>query len=201
MDGVDILGLITGIFSILSVPIGVIAFIYNLLPCTRLRELEQIFSETEDMLHKTAEAGLLGSQRTAYEFQTRLEALRASLEDVRVESHCAATYAQNFKKMLAGLSRRIFSLCAQVKMLRADISTTSARERERLRQANTSVTGEPGADGSGSTEGSSSPTPSVECLPSAFPVSVEVGVHKDSKQPCHRRYIGGVSQLHTAVVL
>ncbi|KAI9067210.1 hypothetical protein FKP32DRAFT_291957 [Trametes sanguinea] len=108
MDGVDILGLITGIFSILSVPIGVVAIIYNLLSCTRLRELEQIFAETEDMLHKTAEAGLLGPQRTASGFQTRLEALRISLEDVRVESHCAATYAQNFKKMLAGLSRRSF---------------------------------------------------------------------------------------------
>ncbi|CDO77286.1 hypothetical protein BN946_scf184753.g36 [Trametes cinnabarina] len=47
--------------------------------------------------------------------------------------------------MLGGLTRRISSLCDQVKELRADISTTSARERERLRQSRVATAHETGA--------------------------------------------------------
>ncbi|OSD01160.1 hypothetical protein PYCCODRAFT_1459843 [Trametes coccinea BRFM310] len=126
---------VLGVLGLVSVPPVLGALIYNLLPCTRLQELEQIFSETEGMLQKNTEAGLLGTRDMVSGFHRRLEMLRGQIDDARAESHSATTYAQNFKKMLAGLSRRIYSLSGEVKKLRADISTTTARERERLREA------------------------------------------------------------------
>ncbi|KAJ2976266.1 hypothetical protein NUW54_g11595 [Trametes sanguinea] len=116
------LGTVLSVIGLVSVPSILGAMIYNLLPCTRLQELEQLFAETEGMLHKNTEAGLLGTCDMVSGFHRRLGLLRGKIDDARAESHCATTYAQNFKKMLAGLSRRIYSLCGEVKDLRADIS-------------------------------------------------------------------------------
>ncbi|KAI9067214.1 hypothetical protein FKP32DRAFT_1588852 [Trametes sanguinea] len=129
-----------GIIGILTAPPVLGALIYSLLPCTRLRELEQLFAETEGLLQKNAEAGLLGSCDVAFGFHSRLNLLRERVERVQVESHRATTYIQNLMKMLGGLSRRISNICSDVKELRADISTTTARERERLRQAQNTPT-------------------------------------------------------------
>ncbi|KAJ2990121.1 hypothetical protein NUW54_g8572 [Trametes sanguinea] len=136
--------LAVGIIGLLSFPIVVGTIIHTQLPCTKLRELEATFAETEGLLHTSFEAGLLGPHDVASQLHTRLDMLKQDVEDARVESHCATTYAQNVKKMLTGLSRRIRSLLGEVKKLRADISTTSAHEKERLRQLRTSATCESG---------------------------------------------------------
>ncbi|KAI9067208.1 hypothetical protein FKP32DRAFT_1588846 [Trametes sanguinea] len=138
----DKFDLAIGIISIVAFPTVIVTIIYNLLPSTRLVELETVFTETEGLLKKNFEAGLLGPQDIAAQFHRRISLLERDIEDVRVESHCATTYIQNVKKMLGGLSRRIFYLCNEVKELRADISTTSARERERLRRSQASASGE-----------------------------------------------------------
>ncbi|OSD01162.1 hypothetical protein PYCCODRAFT_1468852 [Trametes coccinea BRFM310] len=154
--------LAVGIIGLLSFPIAIGTLVHTQLPCTWLRELEAIFAETEGLLHTTFEAGLLGPHDIATQFHTRLYVLKQDVEDVRVESHSATTYAQNIKKMLTGLSRRISSLCGEVKKLRADISTTSARERERLRQSQTEnpSTCEPCTNPATAATEESSPAPS-----------------------------------------
>ncbi|CDO77288.1 hypothetical protein BN946_scf184753.g38 [Trametes cinnabarina] len=169
---------IVGIVGLISVPPVIAALIYSQLPCTRLRELEEIFSETEGLLQKNTEAGLLGSHDIVSGFHNRLEQLRGKIEDVRVESHCATTYAQNLKKMLAGLSRRIYSICSEVKKLRAKISTTSARERERLRRAAADTS----AEETISLSPSSSPAPPATDAPSANAAS---GLHACTSSESH----------------
>ncbi|KAI9067212.1 hypothetical protein FKP32DRAFT_291150 [Trametes sanguinea] len=169
---------ILGVIGLLTIPPAFGALIYNLLPSTRLPDLEQIFSETEGLLQKNTEAGLLGSHDVALGFRSRLELLRTRLEEVQVESHCATTLLQNVKKMLGGLSRCIFYLSNDVKELRADISTTSARERERLRQCQASLAR--GGETS-STPSSISPAGSSSSAPPTVAVAPSEGDAYDGK--------------------
>ncbi|GBE86768.1 hypothetical protein SCP_1000100 [Sparassis crispa] len=62
-----------------------------------------------------------------------MKRLRRLTEDFRLQSHCAATFFQQCSKMLDGLSWSISRLCTHAKRTRAEILSTTAEERKKLK--------------------------------------------------------------------
>ncbi|RDX48602.1 hypothetical protein OH76DRAFT_642313 [Lentinus brumalis] len=90
----------------------------------------EVLKEADDLLLLCTEEGLVyGTKAVIY--RSTLDQLHVRAEGARFEAHAARTYAEDVANWFKGLSRTIRQICWKVRDVRAEISTTSLRERER----------------------------------------------------------------------
>ncbi|KAI1790372.1 hypothetical protein LXA43DRAFT_512133 [Ganoderma leucocontextum] len=131
VDWSNVWGFISGALGL--VPL-VLALVYHQLPSTIFRDLDGTLQETESLLSSSLDRGLIPDSKSALQFMQYAEQLRDRAECVRPEVYRAKTYWQQLKGMVSGLTRKISVLSNDILDLRAEISTTSSRERKRLRE-------------------------------------------------------------------
>ncbi|TBU23698.1 hypothetical protein BD311DRAFT_730853 [Dichomitus squalens] len=133
--GYNILGVISGVIGVLTAIPLIWRIARSQHPETKMKELESILKDTEGLLHSVVEEGLLDPQRDVPHFEYQLTLYRSRAESFR-EQTCivAINWRKVFQAWLQGLSRRIATLCEQVKEIRAEICETSAEARMQLIQ-------------------------------------------------------------------
>ncbi|KAI0351980.1 hypothetical protein OH77DRAFT_1429010 [Trametes cingulata] len=140
-SGLDIWNTALAVVGLLAI-IGQLLYwiIKSRLPTARLRVLEDTLKETESLLSQCVEEGRLNNPAQAAEFHRNLGALRSQANDLRVETLSARTYADDFMNMMKGLSRRTKDLCEEVRVARAEISTSSSASLQRSSETGRTLT-------------------------------------------------------------
>ncbi|TBU39411.1 hypothetical protein BD309DRAFT_432034 [Dichomitus squalens] len=133
--GWNILNVLSGAISILTVVSLIWTLVRDQHPETRMKELESTLKDTEALLRSLVEEGLLDPQRHVPHFESHLTLYRSRADSFREET-CIATidWRRVLKAWFHGLSKRIATLCVQVKKIRAAICETSAEARLQLMQ-------------------------------------------------------------------
>ncbi|KAI0944012.1 hypothetical protein AcV7_001948 [Taiwanofungus camphoratus] len=131
-SAIDIWGVVAGVLGTLGLIPMVLAMVQSQFPSTRLKVLDDTLTETTSLFRTVSEEGLLKDVDYVSQTRDRLSFMCRQAEEFRTATHCATTTLKEFKELLKGLSRKISLLCEEVKELRASISTTSSKERERL---------------------------------------------------------------------
>ncbi|CCM06522.1 uncharacterized protein FIBRA_08794 [Fibroporia radiculosa] len=125
----NILGVVFGVCGLLP---ALFTFISSQLPSNKLRKLDFALEETETLLKSTVEEGLFPDGALIPDAEGDLSRIRIHAEEVRLQSHCAATVTKQLVGMLTGLSSRISMLYQEAKQLKARISSSTAEARKRL---------------------------------------------------------------------
>ncbi|OBZ69511.1 hypothetical protein A0H81_10165 [Grifola frondosa] len=110
----------------------VLSFLEGQLPSARLRELDETLSDTSSLFRSVTEEGLLTNTTFLIQTESGLAEMHWRAGELRAKTHTATTTIKEFKALMNGLSHKISLLSAEVKDLRAAISTTSAKERDKL---------------------------------------------------------------------
>ncbi|KAJ3009449.1 hypothetical protein NUW54_g2778 [Trametes sanguinea] len=127
--------LFTTIFGVGAVVFGIVCrLLVKQLPSRKLAHLCDVLGETQSFLGDCVEEGIL-KECHIRAFQKRLTTLRNRTNEVRATVHAATTWFEDFANWKAGLSSKISRLVRDVKKVRYNISTTSAREREKRARA------------------------------------------------------------------
>ncbi|KAI0077833.1 hypothetical protein K474DRAFT_1040316 [Panus rudis PR-1116 ss-1] len=109
--GFDASGLVVGLLSLMPLSYGIIH--YNL-PRRKFRKLSKEFNETRDFFHEVSEEGLLPDPAFVTKIRERLDNCYVEIEGYRAET------------------RHIGTKHEEVKDIRAQIISTSEKERQRL---------------------------------------------------------------------
>ncbi|RPD57822.1 hypothetical protein L226DRAFT_563618 [Lentinus tigrinus ALCF2SS1-7] len=120
-----------GVLSICMAIQGIFRFINNRLPSNRLHSMSGLLQDANELLLSCSEEGLVPSD-AADDFRQKLSLLRSRADEVRLETLAAKNRKEDFANWLKGLTRDINQICQDVREIRAEISTSSIRERERL---------------------------------------------------------------------
>lgn len=130
----NIWGAVSGALGIIGLIPVTIALVHSQLPLTKLRILDKTLEETETLLTSVTEEGLFRNSNFIDLARRKLSNFHVRAECFRTDTYSAATLNQQLKEMVKGLSHGISILCEDVKVLRADIATTTDEERKRLKQ-------------------------------------------------------------------
>ncbi|TFY54582.1 hypothetical protein EVG20_g9648 [Dentipellis fragilis] len=130
-SGMDIFGLVSGIISIMALLVHAIRIH---LPSAKMEELDGLLIETENLFHDAQEQGLLKDSEFVQQTKQSLANFQNNALSIRSQVHSATSLFAQFLEMFKGLSMKISTILKQVKTVRAKISTTSAREKERLQE-------------------------------------------------------------------
>lgn len=140
--GFDIFGVVTGALGLFGLVPLLYVMLYSQLPSRKLKQLDEALEETASLWRSAIEEGLFCGTRYAttmgdwlhqlvqlhcthgHSFLTECfpNSLRVRSDELRAESHSAASFVQELKAMQQGLSKKIAMLCNQVKRTRAKIS-------------------------------------------------------------------------------
>ncbi|KAI0944015.1 hypothetical protein AcV7_001950 [Taiwanofungus camphoratus] len=131
--GYDIWGIVAGVLGTLSLIPMLASIVNDQLPSTKLMVLEETLLDTESLLRSVSEEGLFSNSNFISETGHRLLFFHSTAEEYRTATYCATTFMKQLKEMMKGLSAKISLLCMEVKKVRANISSTSSKQRERLR--------------------------------------------------------------------
>ncbi|OJA09903.1 hypothetical protein AZE42_06195 [Rhizopogon vesiculosus] len=123
----NVFGLLIGGTTILGVFLG---FCRSHLPSQRIKELEELFEETQGLYESAVEDGLLHDMAKD-QTRERLAVLHERTLQLRSRAYSATTLLKDYQKFLRGLSYSIGVACYDVKELRASIITTTEAERRR----------------------------------------------------------------------
>ncbi|KAI0364015.1 hypothetical protein BV20DRAFT_983451 [Pilatotrama ljubarskyi] len=135
----DVWDIVIGVLSIVAgVPL-IVRYVHKQLPSKKLQVLLDLLDDTSTLFTSCIEQGLV-NESAAAEFQTQLTKLRDRGDEVRLEALSAKSYTDDVVNMVKGLTRKINAVCKDVRELRAEISTTSFRERERLEAERRAIT-------------------------------------------------------------
>ncbi|EGO02261.1 hypothetical protein SERLA73DRAFT_133192 [Serpula lacrymans var. lacrymans S7.3] len=124
------------IFGYIAGGLGIIGLIYSVLhsqlPTTKLKSLDAIIQETQDLFHNATEDGLFVNPRFVTQVEDELFYYRNQTADLRTRALCTNSIFQEYIEMARGLSRTISIVHANVAKLRSSVLTTSEEERKRL---------------------------------------------------------------------
>ncbi|KAI0700984.1 hypothetical protein C8T65DRAFT_657001 [Cerioporus squamosus] len=120
-----------GVLSICTAILGIVTFINTRLPSNKLHTMFELLQDADGLLLSCSEEGLVPSE-AADDFREQLGWLRSRADEARLETLAAKSYSEDFANWLKGLTRNIDQICQNVREIRAEISTSSMRERERL---------------------------------------------------------------------
>ncbi|KAI0364013.1 hypothetical protein BV20DRAFT_60585 [Pilatotrama ljubarskyi] len=127
VDPYTVFDIVVGVVGLLAIALQYLhVFIKARLPSSKLRVLEETLEQTQSLLDTCVEEGRLRRGNLAADFQTRLNAVKTDVNQVRIETLAAKTYFEDLKNMLRGLSRRTDDLREQVTEIRVQISLSSA---------------------------------------------------------------------------
>ncbi|KAI1791895.1 hypothetical protein LXA43DRAFT_888437 [Ganoderma leucocontextum] len=131
--GVDTWNLISGTIGVLTVLPFIWAFVRYQHPETKMAELDSTLKDTEALLRSVSEEGLLDPQRHLPHFTSHLTRYRTKAEAFREDTFIVSvSWRKALRAWSHGLSKRIATLCGQVKEVRAEICETSAERRMQL---------------------------------------------------------------------
>ncbi|EGO28000.1 hypothetical protein SERLADRAFT_383910 [Serpula lacrymans var. lacrymans S7.9] len=151
-SGSDIFGYIAGASFLIALGGSLVE---SHLPNARMRLLEEVFKDTEAILHS------LGRQwwnkafyltHTSPRNWNSVSALQVKSSELRVRTVCATTPWKEYTEFCSGLSRSIGTCLQQVKELRALVVSTTEAERRRLYNEQRGSGGSPTTAASGPTE-------------------------------------------------
>ncbi|KAI0351970.1 hypothetical protein OH77DRAFT_1428998 [Trametes cingulata] len=126
--------LFVGIVGVLTaIPVLVHLFISQL-PSRKLPGLFKTLEEADAVFEDSIEEGLLKEHHIT-EFRALLGGLHSRANEVRAQVHAARDCLEDIVNWAKGLTSKINQLNDDVKEVRADISTTSTREREERERA------------------------------------------------------------------
>lgn len=124
------------VFSYVAGVISLVALAYTAsrgyLPSARMKELQEVLEDTENILRGAVEAGYLTDPRFISKVQYKLNGLKRKSDQLRARSLCATSPFKEWKELFAGLSRSIGGCIRHAKCLRATVVTTSEAARRRL---------------------------------------------------------------------
>ncbi|KAI9458230.1 hypothetical protein HD554DRAFT_2140266 [Boletus coccyginus] len=132
----SLFSLYSNIFGFVVGGISLLGFIVTVfrphLPSNKIKTLETLLHETEDIFNEAMEARLL-----IHEFiertEHRLTVLKEHTRSLRIRVYNATTLRQDYMELLRGTSKVIGRTYQSVKNLRAEI-VTSSEERRRIMQ-------------------------------------------------------------------
>ncbi|KII90817.1 hypothetical protein PLICRDRAFT_547136 [Plicaturopsis crispa FD-325 SS-3] len=116
-----VIGVLSGIVALLGA-LYAFAVYRDHLPSARLRHLEELLKEVEDLYKSGIESQLIPSQGFRDEVQNKLTRLRGATYRHRQRAHCAVNLRQQWAEFFRGLSFAIHQTCTEVKILRAVIT-------------------------------------------------------------------------------
>ncbi|KIJ16646.1 hypothetical protein PAXINDRAFT_168155 [Paxillus involutus ATCC 200175] len=122
----NVFGLVVGV---ISVTVLVFGFCRSQLPSNKIKVLEELLDETQALFSSYAEEGYLPEESVKTDIERRLARLRDETFELRSQAYRATTFAQDYTGFFAGLSRTIGRACLEVKLLRADVISSSEIER------------------------------------------------------------------------
>ncbi|KIK74270.1 hypothetical protein PAXRUDRAFT_836017 [Paxillus rubicundulus Ve08.2h10] len=122
----NVFGFVAGGISLILVVFG---FCRTQLPSHKIKVLEELLDETQDLFSSYVEQGYLPQESIRANIERRLARLRDETFDLRSQVYRATTFAQDYTGFFAGLSLTIGRACSDVKRVRADIITKSEIER------------------------------------------------------------------------
>ncbi|TFK85936.1 hypothetical protein K466DRAFT_664142 [Polyporus arcularius HHB13444] len=123
--------IVTGVLSILAMIPLAVRYINSQLPTKKLQPMFELLGDANSLLLSCVEEGLVYG-RKAQNYETTLSQLRSKAEDARLRATSAKTYYEDLANWWKGLTQSIGEICMNVRDVRADISSNSLRERERL---------------------------------------------------------------------
>ncbi|KAI0684918.1 hypothetical protein C8T65DRAFT_680878 [Cerioporus squamosus] len=127
----SIWNIVLGVLSIALAIQTVWRLLKKKLPSKRVRRMYKLLDDADALLISCGEEGLVHGKK-AEGFRRNLARLRQFAAEVRLEANTAKSYPEDFANMLKGLTERIDDICQEAVDIRANISTSSMRERERL---------------------------------------------------------------------
>ncbi|KAH7888239.1 hypothetical protein F5I97DRAFT_1966630 [Phlebopus sp. FC_14] len=138
----NVFGIIVGSVSLITLAFG---FCMHL-PSKKIKYLEALLDETENIFKSALQDSLLPQQEFTSEVEDCLCELREHTRLLRLRVYCVTTWVQDCKELFKGVSAEIGKTCYQVRLLRAAIVTSSEAERRNqsaLRDAATSSASSP----------------------------------------------------------
>ncbi|KAI1790365.1 hypothetical protein LXA43DRAFT_511898 [Ganoderma leucocontextum] len=129
-SGFDIWGVIASVIGLLSLFQFIAAVVKSRLPRERLRTFNDIVEETEGLLWSVEEEGLFDDDGGRYLSSAKMKIAKC----LQGDAFAAQTLMQEIRQWWNGLSGEIMMCCADLKALRAQVSTTSNERRQTLTQ-------------------------------------------------------------------
>ncbi|EIW54117.1 uncharacterized protein TRAVEDRAFT_74379 [Trametes versicolor FP-101664 SS1] len=127
--GVDIWGVITGVFGALAIISPILwGLIYTQLPSVKLRTLDALLFETDQLLRKSVDEGLISEDQ----FRLLMWATLRRIDRVRIQVYPSGPWSHEYTNWKKGISRDITVLIAEVNEIRAKIARSSSKERQKL---------------------------------------------------------------------
>ncbi|KAI0351968.1 hypothetical protein OH77DRAFT_1592422 [Trametes cingulata] len=123
-----------GVVGVLSALPVLLLLLIAQLPSRKLRGLLETLSEADAVFQDSIEEGLL-QEHDVQEFRYRLSLLHSRTSEVRARVHAARDWFEDVTNWAKGLTSKINQLNRDAKTVRANISTTSTREREERERA------------------------------------------------------------------
>ncbi|PIL33732.1 hypothetical protein GSI_04357 [Ganoderma sinense ZZ0214-1] len=141
-SGFDIWGVIASVIGLLSLFQFIAAVVKSRLPRERLRTFNITLEETEGLLQSIEEEGLFDYDGGRYLASAKMKVANICKRArcLQGDAFAAQTLKQEVRQWWCGLSEEITVCCADLKALRAQVSTTSNERRKALAQHHTDFT-------------------------------------------------------------
>ncbi|KAH7882619.1 hypothetical protein F5I97DRAFT_1931209 [Phlebopus sp. FC_14] len=124
----NVFGIIVGGVSLIT-----LAFGFHLhLPSNRIKHLQEVLDETEQIFRSAVQDGLLPQHEFTSDVERHLYKLRDRAMALRRRVYCATTWVQDCKLLFRGVSSEIGKTRSQLKKLRAVIITSSEAQRRNI---------------------------------------------------------------------
>ncbi|KAH7882626.1 hypothetical protein F5I97DRAFT_1816261 [Phlebopus sp. FC_14] len=124
----NVFGIIVGGVSLIT-----LAFGFHLhLPSNRIKHLQELLDETEQVFKSALEDGLLPQHKCTSDVEHHLCQLRDHAMALRRRVYCVTTWVQDCKLAFKGISSEIGSTCYELRKLRAVIITSSEAQRRNI---------------------------------------------------------------------
>ncbi|KIJ57762.1 hypothetical protein HYDPIDRAFT_44786 [Hydnomerulius pinastri MD-312] len=102
------------------------------LPSNKIKTLEALLEDTEKTFLKAVEDGLLKEPQFNQSVEKHLAELKEDTAVFRSRAYCVTNLRQDYMEFFKGLSTAIGFACQGVRELRAEVISTSERERRKL---------------------------------------------------------------------
>ncbi|KAH7882610.1 hypothetical protein F5I97DRAFT_288678 [Phlebopus sp. FC_14] len=135
----NVFGIIVGGVSLIT-----LAFGFHLhLPSNRIKHLQEVLDETEQIFKSALADGLLPQHKSTSDAERHLYQLRDRTMALRRRVYCVTTWVQDCKLVFKGVSSEIGNTCYELRKLRAVIITSSEAQRRNVSARRDAATSSP----------------------------------------------------------
>ncbi|KII83298.1 hypothetical protein PLICRDRAFT_454326 [Plicaturopsis crispa FD-325 SS-3] len=120
----NITGIATGILALLG-----FVFYRDHLPTARLKRLDELMKETQEILDEAVEEDILPDLAAREDIQRRLRCVRADAHEHRQRTYRAVSFVKQYREFLRGLSWSIEHTCRKAERIRIDLTDVIDRRQ------------------------------------------------------------------------